>query len=389
MTTGANALVSVPSTATSREAIRKVLSGHMPGLDGVRGLAILLVILHRFSLVSEETLAGRVFGRATDLGWIGVQLFFVLSGFLITGILLDTRESPNYLGSFFGRRVLRIFPLYYGTLLVALVALPLLRGRSEDLFGSPWLWLFLSNWAPEGDPLFSHFWSLAVEEQFYFAWPFLVRALGPRRLLTFCATLIVVAFLARAAMVVAGASPESVYRYTICRMDALAGGAIAAVIMRAPALFERIERSWRQLVGGTLGFTLLVFAATRGAPRTAPTTQTIGYSALVLAFSLLVAALIRAEARGEGFIRHVFGLRPLRTLGKYSYGMYVFHVPIHHFLVSHWPEYTGGREGLDVARGLAYALVASLLTLVAAFVSYQLFERRFLALKSHFVARRA
>jgi hypothetical protein len=100
---------------------------HLPALDGVRGLAIVLVLCHNFQILEAPSgLVGRVFELAFDLGWIGVQLFFVLSGFLITGILLDTQDSPAYYRNFFVRRVLRIFPLYYGVLLIAFVLVPLL-----------------------------------------------------------------------------------------------------------------------------------------------------------------------------------------------------------------------------------------------------------------------
>jgi peptidoglycan/LPS O-acetylase OafA/YrhL len=98
---------------------------HLPALDGLRGVAILVVLIHTFGLLdAPTTLAGRVFGAFMSQGWVGVQLFFVLSGFLITGILFDTQGAENYYSGFYARRVLRIFPLYYGTLLLTLVILP-------------------------------------------------------------------------------------------------------------------------------------------------------------------------------------------------------------------------------------------------------------------------
>ena len=147
---------------------------HIPALDGLRAIAILLVIPHNVYIF--ETTRGWLapFAWISNAGWIGVQLFFVLSGFLITRNLLSSRGAPNYYSAFFGRRILRIFPLYYLVLTFFLLVLPEVVNLSAAIRSSyanqPWLWLFLSNWAqPFGKEVywFPHFWSLAVEEQFY------------------------------------------------------------------------------------------------------------------------------------------------------------------------------------------------------------------------------
>ncbi|HZJ61945.1 MAG TPA: acyltransferase [Kofleriaceae bacterium] len=161
----------------------------VPALDGVRGLAILLVLAHNLSpFESTRRLIDLSAGLTFDFGWVGVQLFFVLSGYLISGILLDTRGAPGYYRAFFGRRVLRIFPLYYGVLFLCLVLLPVLGLAPDALLAdrrhSVWLWTYLINWAePLGAAIavFPHFWSLAVEEQFYLVWPFVVSRTPPRR----------------------------------------------------------------------------------------------------------------------------------------------------------------------------------------------------------------
>src|SRR5438045_445958 len=124
------------------------LPRHMPTLDGVRGLAILIVVMHNLSLLTEpHGLAAQLLASWLDRGWVGVQLFFVLSGFLITGILLDTRKADNYYRAFLGRRLLRIFPLYYAVLFGAFVVTPLVAHPIDGHEHQIWLWTYLGNWA--------------------------------------------------------------------------------------------------------------------------------------------------------------------------------------------------------------------------------------------------
>src|SRR5205823_1934832 len=128
-------------------------------------------------------------------GWSGVDLFFVLSGFLITGILCDAKGRDGYFRNFFTRRILRIFPLYYGFLGVVFLLLPRVtpfgRHLAALLHYQVWYWTYLLNvlislrgWPPVAD--FNHFWLLAVEDQFYLVWPFVVYMLGRRALLAAC-----------------------------------------------------------------------------------------------------------------------------------------------------------------------------------------------------------
>jgi peptidoglycan/LPS O-acetylase OafA/YrhL len=182
----------------------KAESPHLPGLDGIRGLAILLVMFSHFIVVGENHGDGtHPFHRLLLSGYLGVDLFFVLSGFLITGILVDARSRPHYFRTFYMRRALRIFPLYYGLLAVAYLSVPLLSPEDAPLLtgaDSPWwYWLYASNigMAVKGNWLTSptwfslgHFWSLAVEEQFYMVWPFVVFLTKTRWLYRLCAVLV-------------------------------------------------------------------------------------------------------------------------------------------------------------------------------------------------------
>jgi peptidoglycan/LPS O-acetylase OafA/YrhL len=209
---------------------------HIPALDGLRGLAILLVILYHHTLMRQETLFDRVYVNLARLGWSGVDLFFVLSGFLITGILYDSKGSPHYFRNFYVRRTLRIFPLYYAVVFFSLIVLPrawpawgltqLDRSAMEDR-SQAWYWLYLQNFLFArdenlGHPALAVSWSLAIEEQFYLVWPVVVSLLSRRHLIWTCGALILTALSLRIWMVSAGVHPTTIYVLPFNRMDALA-----------------------------------------------------------------------------------------------------------------------------------------------------------------------
>jgi peptidoglycan/LPS O-acetylase OafA/YrhL len=161
----------------------------VPALDGVRGLAALLVMIFHFGRAEVPGRGAAAVGFFAQFGWGGVDLFFVLSGFLICGILLDTRDRPGFLRTFYTRRALRIFPLYFAFLAAYIfVIAPRLPGASDIEVRQRWLWLYVSNfdvaahgWYSGGGSHANHLWSLAIEEQFYLLAPFAVLALSRRR----------------------------------------------------------------------------------------------------------------------------------------------------------------------------------------------------------------
>src|SRR5262249_9367310 len=311
----------------------KSLRNHIPGLDGVRGLAILVVLIHNVGYFEEPTdsLAIKIIRLAIGGGWIGVQLFFVLSGFLITSILLDTKRDAHYFRSFYVRRVLRIFPLYYLTLIVAFLALPRLMDlgawTEEARRVQIWHWSYLTNWFGSV-PGLNHFWSLAVEEQFYLVWPFVVFFLSTDRLIRTCGILVVSALLFRILMVVCHAPVSWTYTFTIARWDTLGCGAAVAVAMRDPSWRERLVRWLRLGAIPIAGVLLLIAVADHGLLWWTPLSQTAEYTALALLFGFLILAVVD-PSKSTDRLRRVVESRWLRFFGKYSYGIYVLHVPIH------------------------------------------------------------
>lgn len=363
----------------------------VPALDGVRGLAILLVLAHNLSPFDDHgPLLERCVELVCDFGWVGVQLFFVLSGYLISGILLDTRGAPGYYRGFFARRVLRIFPLYYGVLVLLLVVLPDLGLAPERLLADRenriWLWTYLINWAQPlgaGVAAFPHFWSLAVEEQFYLVWPFLVARTTPQRLVAVAIALAAIGFGSRLGLRLAGAGSEGPYMFTICRIDALGLGALVAALLRIPAHRERIVR-WRGRI--TLAASALFVAgmfATHGYLRTTFRGQTFGYTILAVAFAALVLVAVLDHERGYGWVGGAFNHSVLRAFGKYSYAIYLFHQPLNQMVGVPW-LHSLFPHGPGLAGGAAYMAAATAATYALALVSYHGYEKRFLALKRHF-----
>jgi peptidoglycan/LPS O-acetylase OafA/YrhL len=344
----------------------------VPALDGLRGVAVIFVMA--FHIWRSP---------ATALGWSGVDLFFVLSGFLITGILWDTRESRDRGRVFYVRRALRILPLYYGVLVGVFVIRPLLgwNHRLDDVALAPeqiWYWTYLCDWRialdhPHAYTFLTHFWSLSIEEQFYLVWPAIVWRCSRRVALGVAAVIAASAFVLRGYVVLGTAAAGSVYGLLPCRIDALAVGAIVALALRAPGGATAARRWVSPAAAAGMAITVALVLLRPTVQFVDPGMSTIGYTALDWSFAGVVLTAATTRSR-------VLEWPLLRAAGRYSYGLYVFHPLVMWWIVRDvpWLERTEWR----------FVVGATITSVLVAFLSHRLFETPFLRLKAKWAAQR-
>jgi peptidoglycan/LPS O-acetylase OafA/YrhL len=395
----------VATTAGERSSGGRTPSGRMPpvrdeprpaprrglrylvALDGLRGIAIVMVMLHNFTMTSAATVPP--LGHALEWGWIGVQLFFVMSGYLITRNLLAAPLSGGVLTAFMIRRWLRIVPVCYATLLVYFYVVPLLFDAPSIIAArgtQVWYWLFLSNWTePFGiaAPGLGHLWSLGVEIQFYFIWPVVVLLAGPRRLGRACVAVIALGLVTSIALRLGGASYQAVYKFTITRMSALAMGALVAILAQRPETVARIPL--RALVWAA-SLTLVAMVIWRhGFDLRDVVVGTVGIKLVGFLFALWLLPIAGVAGPPDGLAVRLPSARWLQAVGRVSYAMYVVHYPLHWAAMKHfYPRLLNADGSVSTVRLAAYVAVASVATFVVAHVSWRLVERPVLALKRFF-----
>jgi peptidoglycan/LPS O-acetylase OafA/YrhL len=375
------------------------LRGHMPPLDGVRGIAILMVMaVHLWTCVQPSNAIERAIGRVVGFGLLGVDLFFVLSGFLITGILIEAKGSEGYFRTFYMRRALRIFPLYYGVLVLMFVVAPLvpaLRGPDLDfLVGhQAWAWLYAVNVynAIHGlsFPYINHLWSLGVEEHFYFVWPLLVWAVPREKLLPVSAAVVLASLGLRVAGAFAGLSYSMLYELTPFRLDQLAFGGLLAIAARQGEGLEGLARTMKRAAPAAIVLLVGLFALDAALhERWSPPIHHVRTAMWTVLFGALIVAAVGLPATHplSRFLRS----RPMVGLGKYSYGLYVFH----HFVSSAFVKYgveakIASRVGSHTLAGIAVVALGFAASLGMALVSFRFYETRFLEMKRAWAPRQA
>jgi peptidoglycan/LPS O-acetylase OafA/YrhL len=340
----------------------------IPQLDAIRGLAVLLVLLHNTDIYPSLHLQW-----ISANGWMGVDLFFVLSGFLITGILLDSKRSDGYFRNFYARRCLRIWPLYYSALLFMFVIVPFLRpSEAHTVFearSSPW-WsypFFLQNFLvpipSSATGLLGVTWSLAVEEQFYLVWPMVVRFCSKAQLRNLAIAVICLSPVLRFYL---SQHQVDIYSNTFCRLDGLMAGVLLALALRSESFVpsKLVAGAWIAfLVAVPLAVVIDMFHA-----------RWIVFSFVALAsVSLVYLALFSSQK----WLQWILTNRFLVYTGTISYGIYLLQkIPLDVVKAFH----------LDKHAYLALSITTAV-TFALATLSWNLLEKPFLKLKRFFEAK--
>jgi peptidoglycan/LPS O-acetylase OafA/YrhL len=358
---------------------------HIPGLDGLRGVAILAVICAHFG-GGHSSAHGVVqfLSNFAETGWIGVDLFFVLSGFLITGILLDTADQKKRIRNFYVRRTLRIFPLFYGVLLGLLLLTPVLHLHWKT--GHLLFFFFLTNMIPILAPglpppsngvFLVHLWSLAVEEQFYLLWPFIVWLMKDRdKLLRVSIGIIILALILRIVLVFESTNSFIVYTILPTRADSLICGGVLALLVRTSSTLLTLVK-WILPVSAMLVVSIFIIAGS-GSHAT-PIVATAGYTII----AILCSCIVYRSYQGVGLIAQISNQSWLRFFGRYSYGLYIYHgLLVTLMLPLLYP--TQRLVHSTSFGGILYTVIALGLSLALAMASYHFIEAPILKYKKRF-----
>jgi peptidoglycan/LPS O-acetylase OafA/YrhL len=353
---------------------------YIPQLDGIRGLAILLVITFHY------------FGNFSffSFGWSGVDLFFVLSGYLITSRLVAMEKQENYLLQFYKNRALRIMPIYYATFFAFFIGYHLLVSKQNlsgfSFYDKNWAsfvfffqnWSFI-EWGDLKENHLQHFWSLAIEEQFYLVWPFILYKFRKKEyFFKAIAFIIIIIIITRMWLFMKYSDyldyPHFYYN-TFCRMDAfLLGGLLF--------LFQQKGRA-KQLINYYYAGTIILITGiiySGHASISNPFISTIGYTLIALMYSGLIYS---ATTHSGKFVTRTFNFTWLKFIGKISYGLYIFHWIVLRVLEPRLSFWTSEYLGITRESSHWWSLFGCLLiSFTLSVISFLYFESYFLRMKT-------
>lgn len=346
----------------------------IPELNGLRGSAFLFVFLFHTLRLPPTHFLSKAANAVCRSGWLGVDLFFVLSGFLITRILSDYREELHRYRVFYTRRALRIFPIYYLVVLFVFFVTPVFTDFFAPLeqlklyfFTYTYnLWVvFTDTWAKVG--ALDHFWSLCIEEQFYLVWPFIVFHLPHRKLKKFCIFVFVLSLFVKVTIASQVSDWFVIYVFPLGRLEGFACGAFVAVLHEEGCVNGKNHARLALIL---LGAVLLALGIMLNGFYMRDKTMVAAIPAIASVFFASIVYLLMTE--GDSLMKKLMRGRVLAFFGRYSYGLYVYHYIIWYVLISCFPL---------TKKAVSTSLVVMVMSLPVSILSYHLYEKMFLRLK--------
>lgn len=376
----------------------RLSTARIEALEGLRGIAILLVLFHHAVIVFTGLEPKNPF-EVTVMTWAGhssagVDLFFILSGFLITRLLLKAKDSENYYKNFYVRRTLRIFPLYYAYLFFVFFTVPLFPDFFYPVVPAPsssgWYWAYLSNFKMFFDKIIpsyylSHTWSLAIEEQFYLFWPVIIALFPAKALKKVLAAIIVLSVAGRLYLEGTGSVNAWQLRvFTFGRLDILALGGFLAVLYEEK--FFNLMKGFKIKIGAVMTCFLLMGGLSYLSHLCPALKQSLFYTQAAVLFTGLMLFMLSSSE--NSITRRILSFKLLTAFGKYSYSIYLFHMTAG--ILLRRLAVSGIKEHL-VSAPLIWSAVFLLLSGISfaiGWLTYHLFEIHFLKLKDKLAAAR-
>ncbi len=331
----------------------------------------MVMFFHFFQSFSNNGSIMLLIKKISIFGQTGVSLFFVLSGFLISRILLRTKKSEKYFSSFYTRRILRIFPLYFLFLVIYYFVIPIVTFTPISVFADQiYYWVYLQNfastfhWGGDGP---GHFWSLAVEEHFYLFWPFIIYCFNVKNIFIFSIFLIGLSIVVRLILLRQG---YEVFYFTFGRLDELSFGAILAILEIKGKLIEERVKIYR-FIFALLVITVVVIWFVNNSSGNYKI-QLIKFTILGGLYFSLIGWLV--SSKKSNILNAFFESRPLRFTGKISYGLYVYH-PACFALFFYF--FSGEHVLVSI-------ICSFFISFLCSYFSYRFFEEKILRFKKYF-----